>query len=102
VPVSVPNLVYGPEDRDVLPPVALRQSLPRMSVPRTALKPAQGSIEVLIDEKGSVEAAAIRVGVDAAYDPIAVEAARGWKYQPATLRGTPVRYRKVVLVDVKP
>jgi hypothetical protein len=102
VPVAVPNLVYGPQDSEVVPPVTLRQSLPRMPVPRTALKPVQGSIEVLIDEKGSVEAAAMRVGVDAAYDPIALDAAKDWKYQPARLRGAPVRYRKIVLVDVKP
>ena len=36
------------------------------------------------------------------YDAMAVAAAKRWRYQPATLNGTPVKYRKAVQVSVKP
>jgi hypothetical protein len=102
VSVVIPSLVYGPDDEQVSPPVPVRQALPRIALPRTARIPTQGSIEVLISETGDVEAAVMKVAIDRTYDVVAEEAAKEWKYQPARLQGRPVKYRKIVQIEVKP
>jgi hypothetical protein len=91
--------VYGPEDAGVLPPGVLRQTLPPF--PLAVAFAGQGILEVVIDETGSVERATMRVPVSPRYDPLAVEAAREWKYRPATLNGVAVKFRKMVQVSVK-
>jgi hypothetical protein len=35
------------------------------------------------------------------YDSALLNAAREWKYQPATLNGSPVRFRKLLQISVK-
>jgi len=83
-----------------VPPIALRQALP--SFPSSAAVPKQaiGVIEVLIDETGAVEQALIRVPLNAAFDRQAIIAAKSWLYQPATLNGVPVKFRKTVQVNI--
>ena len=34
------------------------------------------------------------------YDTLLVNAAREWKYRPATMNGTPVRFRKLIQVTL--
>ena len=77
----------------------LKQTLP----PFTGLTiPArQGVLDVLIDEHGLVQSAAMRVPIDPRYDRLVVDAARAWKYDPATLAGAPVKYRKLVQIVVR-
>jgi TonB family protein len=94
-----PPHYYSPDDRDVLPPVPIQQSLPPF--PSNVTVAAPGIIEVLIDETGTVVSVSMRVSVSPRYDRLAVEAARDWKYRPATLHGQPVKYRKMVQVSVK-
>jgi outer membrane biosynthesis protein TonB len=36
------------------------------------------------------------------YDRLLVDAAKKWKFHPATLNGQPVRYRYVLEVNLKP
>jgi hypothetical protein len=43
----------------------------------------------------------MRVPVSPRYDYIALEAARNWKYKPATVLGSPVKYRKIVQVTIR-
>jgi TonB family protein len=57
---------------------------------------------VVVDETGAVELAVMSVSVTAAYDKIALAAARAWRYTPATVNGRPVKFRKVVQITVKP
>jgi TonB family protein len=90
--------VYSGDDPDVVPPAVLRQILPPF--PQAIVVAALGLLEVVIDETGSVESATMRASVSPRYDGAAVQAARGWKYRPATLNGVPVKYRKVVQVTV--
>jgi TonB family protein len=59
---------------------------------------AQGIVEVVIAEDGSVESAVIRRSVNVVYDQLLLEAARRWKYRPALKAGVPVRYTKTILV----
>jgi TonB family protein len=103
-PVAVPAApvvarVYGPDDREVLPPAVIRQALPPF--PLAVGFAGQGIIEVVIDETGAVESATMRVPVSPRYDPAAVEAAREWKYRPATRNGVPVKFRKMVQISVR-
>ena len=52
-------------------------------------------------KRGAVESAIVRESIHPRYDDQLVSAARKWQYQPATLDGTPVKYRKLVQVNVK-
>jgi tetratricopeptide (TPR) repeat protein len=96
---SVPR-VYTLADGDVVPPVTIRQQLP--AFPGPLVMSRQGMIDVLIDERGVVQGATMTQSINAQYDAIAVAAAKRWRYEPATLNGTPVKYRKAVQVSVKP
>lgn len=96
---AVPK-IYGPDDADVVGPTTIRQEMPR--VPATLLMQARerGVIEVIIDEYGRVESAAIRASVHGAYDTMLLSAAADWKYRPATVNGQPVKYRKRIAVTI--
>ena len=95
-----PAKVYGMTDSNVVPPLAIRQDLPKY--PGDVLIPKVGQIEVIINEAGAVENVIIRSSVSAKYDELALSAAREWLYKPATINGMPVKYRKVISVTVKP
>ncbi|HMD36287.1 MAG TPA: energy transducer TonB [Vicinamibacterales bacterium] len=101
---AVPNVTAGKIfsilDSNVVPPFAIRQDLPKY--PGDVPIPKVGQIEILINEAGYVESAMIRVSVTAKYDELALNAAREWRYKPATINGMPVKYRKVISVTVKP
>ena len=92
--------IYNASDRGIVPPIAVRQSLPPFPSNAAIPKQAVGVLEVVIDETGAVEQALIRVALNAAYDRQAVIAARSWLYQPATLNGKPVKFRKAVQINV--
>ncbi|MBZ5559689.1 MAG: energy transducer TonB [Acidobacteriia bacterium] len=92
--------IYTPNDAAVVPPIVMRQELP----PYPGLLPAekQGIIEVVIDETGAVEAAVMRQKVSPAYDALALNAAKTWRYRPASVDGVPVKFRKAITITVKP
>jgi TonB family protein len=96
----MPPRIYGPEDGNVVPPVTIRQTLPPFGFAITAPLP-QGSLEIVIDELGRVQSAAIRKSVYSRYDAQLLEAARTWQYMPAMRDGVPVKYRKLVGITVK-
>jgi len=88
-------------DADVFPPVALQQNLPTAPAALATIMrraQAQGIIDVMIGEDGSVEDVVIRRPINAAYDQLLLDAARRWKYRPALKSGVPVRYTKTILV----
>jgi tetratricopeptide (TPR) repeat protein len=94
---------YGPQDGFVVRPVPMSNQLPAWRP--TGLDTRQefnGDLELLIDETGKVISAVLRRSVHRLYDPILIEAAKRWKFQPATFNGQPVRYRYVVEVHLKP
>jgi TonB family protein len=95
-----PQKFYSSTDSDVVPPVVLRQQLP--SYPGQVKQPMVGAVEVVIDENGYVIQASMRASVLPTYDRQVVGAAQNWRYKPATLNGTPVKFRKVVQVAVTP
>src|SRR5205085_7868297 len=94
----VPGRVYGLDDRDVLPPIPVRQSLAALS-DVFALRP--GILEIIIDESGEVEAATVRTSVNPVYDRLVIATARTWRYKPALLDGVPVKFRKIIQIDLR-
>jgi TonB family protein len=92
--------IFTVTDANIVPPTIIRQGLPPF--PRKPLTTIQGVVEVVIDEKGEVEAATIRNSMDPKYDTMALAASRNWRYQPATREGVPVRFRKLVQVRIQP
>jgi TonB family protein len=91
--------VYTGEDRNVIPPSVIIQTLPLF--PGTVIAPRSGVLEVLIDETGEVEAANMTQSVTSGYDRLVLAATRTWRFKPATVNGVPVKYRKVVQINVK-
>ena len=94
-----PLRVYAASDAQVVPPTALKQALP----PFPAQLPVanRGVLELVIDEDGAVENATMRESVNPRYDAQLVNAAKSWQYKPAMLDGRPVKYRKMMQIDVK-
>jgi TonB family protein len=99
--VPAPQRIYSVGDRDVVPPITVRQFLPPFPSSAAVPKQAQGVLEVVIDETGAVEQALIRVPLNAAYDRQALIAARSWLYQPAKVNGVPVKFRKAVQINIQ-
>jgi TonB family protein len=89
--------VYTSNDVDVKPPIAINQVMPRWIAPsRLVTTTFTGMLDVIIDEKGGVESVGVLQGTGTPYDTQLVEAARKWRYQPATRGGVPVKYRRSV------
>ena len=100
-PVAV--AIYTTGDEGVVPPVVIDQTLPSLpSALRGIMRLARptGLLDVLVDETGTVQASEIRQSTHPSYDALLLNASRGWKYRPATKDGTPVRFRKRILISV--
>jgi|SRR3954468_8295665 len=95
------NRIYTSDDRNVTPPVAVRQELPAVPASITRQAHARGVLELVIDELGRVTAMTMRESVHPMYDTLVLTSAKDWRYQPATLQGKPVRYRKMIQVNVQ-
>jgi hypothetical protein len=96
--IAVPR-IYASADTQVMPPTALKQTLP----PFPAQLPVanRGILEIVINEAGAVESAVMRGSVNRRYDTQLIAATKSWQYKPALLNGKPVPYRKMIQVDVK-
>lgn len=91
-------VTYSQDDKNVLPPETVRQDLPqypgRVTFDRT------GVLEIVIDATGTVESATMLEGVEALYNRLLLTAAKNWRYRPARLDGTPVKYRKRIQITL--
>jgi hypothetical protein len=93
--------IYTSEDEDVVAPVAIRQEVPQVPAAIVGMTRDKGILDLLIDEQGRVTSIAMRARVHPMYDSIVMNAAREWKYKPATVNGTPVKYRKLLQISIK-
>ena len=100
VPKPDPNRVYTIEDRDVTVPVAIRQDVPQLPTQLLRMARDRGVLEVVIDERGRVTSIAMREAIEPHYDADLLTAARNWKYQPALFAGQPVKFRKLIQINV--
>jgi len=92
--------VYGAADSDVVPPITVKQTVP--AYPGRVLVGGAAMIEIVIDEAGGVEAAMMETPLNPTYDRMALAATKGWQYQPATLNGKAVKYRKRIQISLVP
>jgi TonB family protein len=90
--------IYGIGEPNVVAPITIVQRVP--SFRGKVLKEGTGIIEVIIDETGAVESARMRVPLHGTYDKLVLDATKSWQYQPATVDGMPVRFRKLVQVSL--
>ena len=86
-----------------MPALWLRSSSARCCLPfqREMFPARDGVLELLINEAGQVEAAAMRLSMNPRYDTQVLSAAKTWKYQPATVEGVPVKFRKIINISLK-
>jgi TonB family protein len=98
-PSPAPLAVYSGDDRNVIPPSVIIQTLPPF--PGTVIAPRYGILEVLINASGEVESAVMTQSVTSGYDRLVLAATRSWRFKPASANGVPVKYRKLVQINVK-
>jgi TonB family protein len=103
-PAAIGKVIYSVEDVDVAPPAVVSQVVP--SVP-DAIRPEllrAGRplvITVDIDPSGRVQKVSVVVPVNPLYDEMVVSSASRWRYKPATRRGVPVPYQKVIAIALR-
>ena len=78
--------------------MTLRQDMPRWVAQGQPL-PRGGALELIIAAEGVIERATLTQGMSPTFDHQLLEATKNWKYQPATLDGHPVRYRKLIRIN---
>jgi TonB family protein len=103
-PSSAPATTASAGDTGVVAPIVISQPAPQ--VPPGLLDLVKrlrrtGTIDVVIDERGTVEDVIVKQSVNSAYDALVVAAARTWKYRPALKDGVPVKFVKTVAINVK-
>jgi len=59
-------------------------------------------VQVVVDERGSVESAQLVWSLADFYDAGLLEAARSWRFKPALRAAQPVTYRKIVEITMGP
>ena len=100
VPQPDPNRIYTMGDKDVMAPAIIRQQMPHLTSSIKLQARPRGVVEIVIDELGRVTNVAVRESVHPMYDAELLSAAKDWRYQPATFMGKPVRYRKLIQINV--
>jgi hypothetical protein len=91
--------IYTSSDSGITPPIPIFQQLPRWPNDVRNFTPGvKGLLELVIDETGQVEFAVVRQSVHPIYDAFLVNAARTWRYTPATRDGKAVKFRKFIEV----
>lgn len=99
-PQRDPNRAYTMGDKEVEPPGLIRQEMPRLTPAMKSQARDKGVVEIVIDERGRVTGVAIRESIHPMFDAELIAHAREWRYRPATLAGKPVRYRKMIQINV--
>jgi TonB family protein len=103
IPAPKEKLVYGVEDVDVDEPVAVIQRLPVWSPVGSEVKAEfKGLLQIVIDPRGNVTNAEMRISAHPKYDADLIRMARGWKFRPASKNGVPVAYTKLIDIMLRP
>jgi hypothetical protein len=91
--------VYSAAEPSVTPARLTRSQLPR----EPAATADTGYFDIIVDERGDVEFVKLLSPTRRYQDRILVAAAKAWKFEPALLNGTPVKYRiliPIILPDI--
>ena len=100
-PGPEPGKIYTAEDTTVTPPIVVTQNIPGIPPSLMALARPRGLMEVVIDELGRVIGMSMRGSIHPTYDAQVLMAARDWKYKPATFNGKPVKFRRLISINVQ-
>ncbi|HEU4889910.1 MAG TPA: energy transducer TonB [Vicinamibacterales bacterium] len=96
-----PGKIYTAEDTTVTAPIVVTQNIPGIPPSLMALARPRGLVEVVIDELGRVIGMSMRGSIHPTYDAQVLMAARDWKYKPATFNGKPVKFRRLISINVQ-
>jgi len=102
-PPAAPT-IFDSSAPGVTAPVAIHQEVPGfplslLTIVKTDV--TKGTLEVLIDENGNVERSVMRDSVNPIYDGLVVRASKTWKYRPALMGDTPVKYVKLIAINIQ-
>jgi hypothetical protein len=98
------KVIYDATDMEVVPPVVVNQRLPTWqptSGPE-AKATFKGVLHLIIDDRGNVTTADMRVPTHPLYDEELIRAARTWKFRAAMRGGIPVAYMKLISITLSP
>src|SRR5262249_35644743 len=95
-------VVPSAADPGVVAPTAVFQ--PQPNVPLALLELVRAlhrrcTIDVLINERGTVDDVTVTQSVTPAYDKLIVAAARTWRYKPALKDGVPIKFVSTVVIN---
>ena len=95
--------VFDSTDPDVTPPLPIAQAMP-VWAPRVdgEKRRYSGTLEIIIDENGTVSSAVLTEPVYPSYDQQLLQAAKGWRYKPAQRAGQAVKYRRGLSIVLAP
>jgi hypothetical protein len=84
-------------------PTELARIIPEWTPPQL-LKNAtlRGVLEIVINERGTVDTAILSQPISPYYDSSLLNAAKGWKYHARNGRRQSVKYRKVMTIVLRP
>ncbi len=91
--------VYSAAEPNVKPARLAHSQLPQ----EPAATAETGFFDIIVDERGDVEFVKLHSPTRRYQDRILVAAAKAWKFKPALLNGTPVKYRlriPIILPDI--
>jgi hypothetical protein len=92
---------YTVADPLVAPPVPVREDVPQPPARRGVDFTGTVTLQVDIALDGSVESVNLEGTVHPSYATLLREAARNWRYVPATLNSQPVKFRKALRVEIR-
>jgi TonB family protein len=96
--------IYSSTDTNVVPPVPIERDVPPWVPPDGALAQTtiHGAVEFVVDENGTVVQAAIAQPMWLPFDRSLLAATRDWRFRPATLGGTPVKFQQRLSISLEP
>lgn len=97
---AVPR-IYTAEEPGIVQPVAIKQEIPPVPATIAGMVKDRGVLDLVINEDGRVISMTLRSRVHPMYDTALLNAARDWKYRPASLNGTPVQFRKLIQISIR-
>jgi TonB family protein len=102
-PVPAAPKIYSSDDPSVTVPLAVSQEMPVWRAAGTLRNGTvlTGLMRVIINETGSVESASVLRAMHPMYDSALVRAAENWKFKPAMKDGQPVKYAKIIQIQLQ-
>ena len=77
-------MIYIGGEPGLVAPVAIRQVVPDVPASVAGMTRDRGFLEIVIDEQGRVISSGLRTAIHPMYDSLLLNAAKDWKYRPAT------------------